>query len=334
MPSRRSVLAATLGGLAVTANPASAGESRLKSLVEEHHKKITGFRTVGIGAFRGREQYSVNGDAICQIGSITKTFTGVALAVASRTGHVSLDDELAQHLPRRFPAPRGITLKHLATHTSGLPRLPPGMLEDPDLDLRDPYAHITEAKLIEALTKTTLESEPGTRYSYSNYGAGLLGMALHRDYGAMVHNWITRPLRLKDISLSVTDRRRKVQGYDDKDAATPDWRMPLLAGMGGLYGTVDDLLRYNRAHIEKPNPALKLAQQVHFTDGTNRLGLGWHLFTLPRSGEVVGHDGGTGGFTSITAFSPSRHTGVAVIVNKFNVPAEVTNAAVELLEAL
>jgi serine-type D-Ala-D-Ala carboxypeptidase/endopeptidase len=334
MLSRRKVLAATAGGLAVTAAPAVAAQDTLKSLVDEQAAKLTGYDTVGIGAFRGRAEYSVKGDAIFQIGSITKTFTAVSLAIATRFGLANLDDPLTRHLPKRFPVPSGITLKQLATHTSGLPRLPTGMLEDPELDLRDPYAHIDEAKLIEYLRQTTLTSEPGTKYDYSNLGGGLLALALRRDYAEMVRNWITRPLRLKDISTTVTDRRRKVQGYDHNGAPTPDWQLPLLAGMGGLYGTVDDLLAYCRAHIELPSRALKLAQQQHFTDGTNRLGLGWHLYTLPRSGDIVAHDGGTGGFSAITAFSPSRRTGVAVIVNKFNALNEVTTAAVELLEAL
>ncbi|MEN3307299.1 MAG: serine-type D-Ala-D-Ala carboxypeptidase/endopeptidase, partial [Micromonosporaceae bacterium] len=103
-----------------------------------------------------------------RLGSITKTFTGLALAIADRAGRLSLDDPLRDHLPSNFPVPtRGdkpITLAHLSTHASGLPQLPPGLLEDPELDPKDPYAHFTEAKLITALGKTTLLSDPGTKY--------------------------------------------------------------------------------------------------------------------------------------------------------------------------
>ncbi|MBP2322703.1 CubicO group peptidase (beta-lactamase class C family) [Kibdelosporangium banguiense] len=333
MPSRRSVLAATLGGLALTATPALAAESRLKSLVDSQHARLAGFQTAAIGAFRGRDQYAVNGDTIFQIGSITKTFTGVALATAVCRGRVSLDDRLTKHLPG-FPVSEAITLKQLATHTSGLPRLPTGLLTDPALDVWDPYAHITEAKLIEYLRMTQLIAEPGSKYEYSNLGAGLLGMALNRDYGTMVRDWIARPLRLKDTGLTVTDPRRKVQGYYDKDMPVPDWHMSVLQGMGALYGTVNDLLRFTHAHIKDPSPALKLAQRQHFTDGTTRVGLGWHFGSLPRSGEIIWHNGGTGGFSSYTAFSPSRRTGVAAIVNRFNAADEAQAAAVELLEAL
>jgi D-alanyl-D-alanine-carboxypeptidase/D-alanyl-D-alanine-endopeptidase len=332
MPSRRSVLAATVGGLAVTATPALATKSRVKPLVDAQLAKLTGFDTVAIGAFRGHDQYTVKGDSIFQIGSITKAFTGVSLATAARLGRVSLDDPIAKYLPQ-FPVHKAITLEQLATHSSGLPRLPTGLLEDPDLDIRDPYAHITEAKLIEYMRQTELIAEPGTRYEYSNLGAGLLGLALHRDYGTMIRDWIARPLRLKDTGMTVTDRRRKVQGYDDKGAPTPDWRTPVISGMGGLYSTVDDLLRYDRAHLEHPNPALKLAQQTHFTDGTTRVGLGWHIVDLAEDFEVVWHNGGTGGFTSFTGFCRSRRTGVALIANKFS-PAEITDAGFNMLAAL
>ncbi|WP_173127164.1 serine hydrolase domain-containing protein [Kibdelosporangium persicum] len=333
MLRRRTILVGTAAGLAVTATPAFAS-SDLKSLVDSKVAALAEYDTVAVGAFRGREQYSVRGDRIFQIGSITKTFTAVALAL---TDHV--DDPLARHLPRRFPAPEGVTMGQLSAHTSGLPRLPPGLIEHPDFDLRDPYAHITEEFLITALKQTTLLTPPGTAYLYSNYGAGLLGLALSRNYEALIRHRISIPLRLKDTTLTLTgeQRRRKVQGYDSNGAATPDWRLPLIAGAGGLYGTVDDLLRYMRAHLgDAPGflkPALNLVQQPRFEISAGyEVGLAWHMYTLPSGRTVTFHDGGTGGFTSIAMFSPKDNTGVAIIVNKFN--SEMFSHGTELLEAL
>lgn len=333
MPSRRTVLAATAAtGLTMTAAPASATGS-LKSLVDEHASKITGYDTVAVGAFRGRETYSVRGDTIFQIGSITKTFTAVLLALTGR-----VDDPVRRHLPRRFPAP-DVTLAQLSSHTSGMPRLPPGLLEHPDFDPRDPYAHVTEDFLVEALRKTTLLTPPGTAYLYSNYGAGLLGLALTRNYEALVRHQVTIPLGLKDTALTLThsQRARKAQGYDAEGKPTPDWRLPVLPGAGALYGTVDDLLRYTRAHLGNAPHRLRLAlaevQRPRFDiDSTAKVGLGWHFATLPSGRTVTFHDGGTGGFTSMTAFSPQDGTGVSIIVNKFL--ADLFGHTTDLLEAL
>ncbi|SMC88161.1 serine hydrolase domain-containing protein [Kibdelosporangium aridum] len=333
MPRRRTVLAAATG-LGLIGTPAYAAGG-LKSLVDAQLAKITGYDTVAIGAFRGQESYAVRGGAIFQIGSITKTFTALALAL-----HGHIDDPLAKHLPRRFPAPEGVTLAQLASHTSGLPRLPPGMFEPPHVvDPRDPWAHLTEEILIDALKKTTLQTPPGTKYLYSNFGAGLLGLALSRNYEAMVRHRITLPLRLKDtvMTLNAEQRRRKIQGYDPEGVATPDWRLPVIPGAGALYGTVDDLLRYMRAHLgDAPRflkPALDLVQRPRFEESPEMsLGLGWHIVTLASGRKVVFHDGGTGGFTSLAGFSPKDGTGVAIIVNKFN--ADLFGHATELIEAL
>ncbi|MET0134245.1 MAG: serine hydrolase domain-containing protein [Kibdelosporangium sp.] len=339
MLTRRSVLAATAGGLALTATPAVAGENTVKSLVDAQAAKLTQYDTVGIGAFKGRQQYSVKGDAIFQIGSITKTFTALALAIADRGGQLSIDDPLAKHLPRRFPAPREVKLQQLSSHISGMPQLPPGLLEDPALDWKDPYAHLTEEKLIAALRNTTLVSRPGTTYMYSNYGAGLLGLALSRNYEALVRHRITLPLGLRDTTTTLNrdQRHRKVQGYDQTGVPTPDWTLPMIPGAGALYGTVDDLLRYQRAHLgEAPRslkPALDLVQQARFTIAPGfQVGLGWHMTTLASGQEVVFHDGGTGGFSSIAGFSRAKNAGVAIIANKF--AAEVVPHALELLDSL
>jgi serine-type D-Ala-D-Ala carboxypeptidase/endopeptidase len=327
MLNRRTVL--TAAGAAILIGTPAHAEDDLKSLVDSRVPQDGPL--MAIGAFRGREQYAVHGDAIFQIGSITKTFTGLALAIQRR-----LDDPLSTRLPNL----KGITLAHLATHTSGLDRLPPGLLEDSDLDPLDPYANFSEADLQAAMEKTVLLTKPGTTYLYSNYGAGLLGRKLARDYETLIRGQVAIPLGLRDIAITLTEsqKRRKVQGYDATGAATPDWHLPTLAGAGALYGSVDDLLRYLRAHLgEAPGwlkPALELVQRTRFTvSPATKVALGWHTLILPTSGKMaIWHNGGTGGFATFAAFCPSRKTGVAVLASKADVDA--TTIGAELLDTL
>ncbi len=129
-----------------------------------------------VGAFAGSQTVvhatgPVSGDSVFQIGSVTKVFTTLALADAR--GELSLDTPLAALLPQTPTPATGapITLGHLATHTSGLPRLPPGLLRRALRSRADPYCDVTTEYLLDALAATRLRSEPGTTIRYSNFGS-------------------------------------------------------------------------------------------------------------------------------------------------------------------
>ncbi|WP_020673527.1 serine hydrolase domain-containing protein [Amycolatopsis nigrescens] len=355
------VATAGAGAALLGATPAVAGPDRLKSLVDDHLAKALrekGYPGLVLGAFDRRQSYSAGAgrtgapgspapkpDTIFQIGSITKTFTGLAVALGQCRGRLRLTDPMAEHLPAWLPmpvrGPRPVTVTDVATHTSGLPPLPPGLAEDPELDPEDPYAAFSLADLAKALPRTELVTDPGSTFAYSNYGFGLLGQALgardDRGYDALARR-ITVPLGLSDttVALSAAQRRRKAQGHA-QGVPTKDWRIPTLAGAGALYGTVADLLRYLRAHLGgapgELAPALALATQPQFTvDGNTRIGLAWVRQRLESTGhEVVWHNGGTGGFRSFAGYSPETGIGVAALTNS---DTEVDSVAFALLETL
>lgn len=277
-----------------------------------------------------------NGDTLYEIGSVTKTFTATALALMSRGGRVKLSEPVSKYLPHgaRVPSYRGraITLEDLATHTSGLPRMPSNWVDAPD-----PYAAYTPADSCKFLAQCRLDRAPGRKYDYSNFGAGLLGLALSRargsSYEKMVVEMICRPLGMKDtaITLSKDQRARLAPGYllakKGKDLTlTPagNWTFQdSFAGAGALRSTVNDLMTYVAANLGvEPTPlrdALALTQKPRRKGGDEgtRIGLGWHSVTLPEptSGVVVCHAGGTGGYNSYLAFSKQRKAGVVVLSN-------------------
>lgn len=185
-------------------------------------------------------------DTLFEIGSVTKTFTALALARMARAGTAGLDEPLADLLPTTASVPsrdgRQITLQHLATHTSGLPRLPKGMLAT--LLLRpthpDPYAHCTADALLSGLARTRLGAVPGERFRYSNLGAGLLGLALARragtEYEALVTREICAPLGMTDTVVTVDPARaeRYAQGHSRRGRPRTPWNLADLAGAGAL----------------------------------------------------------------------------------------------------
>ncbi|WP_254885516.1 serine hydrolase [Streptomyces sp. NA02950] len=288
---------------------------------------IQGGRThvAGAGRLRARGPRAEvpDGRTVFQLGSIGKTLTATALARAVHAGSTRLDAPLT--LPARFPIPRKgdhrITLADLATHSSGLPSLPPNLLTG--ADPYDPYAHYTLDELAEGLAQTELATVPGKTYRYSNLGFGLLGQALAFDgVDAMLRRRVTDPLRLRDTrtTLSPDMASRKAVGHLD-GKPVPDWHDRVLSGAGtSMYSTADDMLRYLAAQLRPERSpfreAIELTQRPRFTAGEGlRLGLGWHLSALPGGRTMTWHNGGTGGFGSCAAFSRGSGTAVVMMVN-------------------
>ncbi|MGR3934034.1 serine hydrolase domain-containing protein [Streptomyces sp. BRA346] len=285
---------------------------------------IQGERTYVAGA-AGKGKRTPNGRTVFQLGSIGKTLTATALARAVTAGETRLDAPLT--LPARFPiprkGPRRITLADLATHSSGLPSLPPNLLDG--ANPYDPYARYTLDDLAEGLAKTTLATEPGEKYAYSNLGFGLLGQALAFDrVDAMLRHRVTAPLRLADTTTTLRPDMllRKAVGHYE-GTPVPDWHDRVLSGAGtSVYSTVDDMLRFLAAQLRPERSplrdAIELTQRPHFTAGRGlRLGLAWHLSPLPGGRTMILHNGQTGGFGTCAAFN--RESGTAVVMMTNNV---------------
>lgn len=178
----------------------------------------------------GRPGVPLDGNAVFEIGSITKAFTASVLAGMVARGEVRLDDAVDKYLPRAVVMPsRGgkqITLAHLATHTSGLPGLPS------NLQVRDstnPYAAYTVERMYQFLTGYTLARDIGAEYEYSNLGMGLLGHALARragkSYEALLIERVLAPLDLDATRIAPTQamRARFVKGHNPQGEPVPYW---------------------------------------------------------------------------------------------------------------
>lgn len=266
-------------------------------------------------------------DGVFEIGSVTKTFTGILLADMVERHEVRLEDSLASYLPAGVRAPRhngsDVTLVELSTHTSGFPRLPANLtahVKDP----RNPYAAYSNENLYEAVG--ALEPKPGHAVEYSNFGAGLLGQLLARKtakaYGDLVVERICKPLGMTEtmVAVDASLSARRVEGHDAKGNATSHWDLPALAGAGALQSTARDMARYLRANISAPEgqlgPAiLKSREPRARISRTLQVGLGWHILHTRSGRDVVWHNGGTGGFGSMVAFDPESKIGVAALMN-------------------
>jgi CubicO group peptidase (beta-lactamase class C family) len=282
------------------------------------------------GKFDADSTNLVTGDTVFEIGSISKAFTGMLLAQAIQSGDVDLDDRAAKYLPASVKLPsrdgKEITLRHLTTHTSGLPRLPGNLTPQ---DSENPYADYTVDQLYAYLSKCKLNSIPGEEYAYSNLGAGLLGhiLALRAgtNYEALVRRDICEPLGMSDTRISLTTEMnaRLAPGHNPKGKRVKNWDIPTLAGAGALRSTANDMLKLLAANIGLSNtnllPALEKSHVSRHDAGGPRMeiGFGWHI-KLDWGARYIWHNGGTGGYHSFAGFDKKQQRGVVVLANSEN----------------
>lgn len=263
-----------------------------------------------------------------EIGSITKTFTSTLLEMTVITGKVKLDDPVNKYLPDSIPLlqyeGRVMMLKDLSNHTSGLPRVPTNFFA-PVVDLQDPYRNYSVEKLFAFLQHLQLSRAPGSKYEYSNIGAGLLGVILQRIYGRSYEDLVVQniclPLDMRDTRVVIRkeDSASFAKGYDATGNYNTPWNLsPAFAGAGALRSTARDMLKYAQGNLGGVPGILGGAiQRTHdptFSQGNIELGLGWH-YIQPGEGKVLFHDGGTGGFRTYLAIHPGKKFAVIMLAN-------------------
>ena len=286
-----------------------------------------GRRVVAYGGLAAGDSRTLDGDTIFEIGSVSKIFTALLLADMVERGEVGLDDRAGEYLPGHVRMPersgKSITLLDLATHRSGLPRLPSNLKPK---DPADPYAGYSMDDLFEFLSGYTLPRDPGAEYEYSNLGGGLLGNLLAfragTDYESLVRLRIARPLGMADtgITLSAPMEQRMATGHSGMLAPVSNWDLRTLAGAGALRSSANDMLRFLEAFLgyrESPlAPAMQTMLEVRRPAGQIQIGLGW-LISASGGREIVWHNGGTGGFRSFVGWDRQERIGVVVLSNAF-----------------
>lgn len=286
-----------------------------------------GRRVVAHGQLAADDRTEVDGDTVYEIGSITKVFTAVLLADLVDKGHLELETPVQRLLGPDVTVPRRngaeITLLHLTTHSSGLPRMPDNFRP---ADAGNPYADYTVAQLYEFLSSHELGRDIGEAVEYSNLGTGLLGHALalsqETDYETLVSERLLEPLGMSDtsITLSPSQQERLAVGHSVQLRPVANWDLPTLAGAGALRSTVNDMLTFVEANLGlRESPLREEMAETHqsrrdFSAPGMRIGLGWVI----RGGhwrELHWHNGGTGGYRSFLGFDLDSRTGVVVLSN-------------------
>lgn len=300
-------------------------------------------------------------DTVFRIASITKTFTAIAVMQLFEQGLIDLDAPANDYLRayRLVPAVadfRPATVRHLLTHTAGLPEVyrlrgifTPDFGES--VEAGQPLPSLAEFYG----NGLVLHAEPGTRFVYTNHGPATLGQLVEDVSGESLHHYfrdhIFRPLRMRDSDLlrSESARSRLATGYEIKSNGVEVVveRDMVTTGAASIYSTPRDMARYLAAllgvgtvedgSILKPETLAEMFEP-QFQPDLRVPGMGLGFFRKNLAGHLaVGHQGTHPGFHSQILVAPAHGVGVMAFTNgarqaDFWLPAEVSRLLGQLLD--
>jgi CubicO group peptidase (beta-lactamase class C family) len=258
---------------------------------------------------------------VYQSGSLGKQFTGAGVATLAQQGKLRLDDRIVRWLSEGKGIWDSITVRHLLTHTSGVPEY-----TDSTFNYRKDY---TEDQLVRFAASRRLDFRPGSRWSYSNTGYLLLGVLVHRVtgrfYGDVLRDLLFTPLGMRTTRIIseaeiIPNRAAGYQLVKGK-LQNQDWVAPSLntTADGSLYFTVDDLIRWaiglNHGQVPSAGVLRGAWSPVRLNDGgLYPYGFGWDL-SGQRGRSRIGHTGSWQGFKTALYRYPEYNLTVIVLAN-------------------
>jgi len=277
-------------------------------------------------------QVAATEETIGRIGSISKSFTAVAMVQLAERGILNLDDPVEKYFPEiknLADPPKGmkaVTFRMLASHTSGL-------IREPNLaGAASGSIYRWEEKIFESIPKASFKTSPLTEYFYSNIGYGILGLAISRaakvPFMELVDGQIFKPLGLKSSAfiintpelwarMSVGYSKDRRTGEVSAEAATREhsgrgYKVP----NGGIYSTVGDLARFAAAMMgESPVRILSTeSREGIFTPQPPAANYGLGFTIREADGmKIAGHGGSVAGYNANLAFDLNSKIGVAML---------------------
>lgn len=262
---------------------------------------------------------------VYEIGSVTKQFTSSLIMRLVERGELSLDDSLGALLPGMPEAWRGVRLRQLLNHTSGIPSYT-DIGERWTRRLGEP---MSPDSLVAMTARDSLTFRPGAGWRYDNTGYVLLGMILEkrsgRRYADLVAEQLATPLGLTSTRYCANSPiiERRARGYGRTpggliNAQYLDMTQPFSAG--ALCSTVGDLARWN--HLLATGKVVSAASYARMTTPEGpaatkaplHYGYGLAVDTLDGHRRIV-HGGGIFGFISANAYFPADSLSVTVLSN-------------------
>lgn len=278
-------------------------------------------KTKGYGFANLEHRVPVKPETIFQSGSVGKQFTATLVMMLVEEGKLNLNESIGKHFPEAKGAWDGVQLRHLLSHTSGLPDMP-----YPKMDMRKDY---TEADLVKFLVAEKAPEKPGEKWRYNNGGYVMLGVLVKRVtgkfYGDMLKQKIFKPLGM-DTARVVSEAdivMNRAAGYEVKPDGikNQEWVAPSTntTADGALYLSLLDYAKWDaglygtklmsKAAMERMWTAVKL------NDGkATNYGFGWMVGKVGDK-RLIDHSGAWQGFTTYIGRHVDQKVTVVVLTN-------------------
>jgi CubicO group peptidase (beta-lactamase class C family) len=291
-------------------------KSRIPGLALAVVKDGKVIKAQGYGVANLETKTPVTPETVFELASVTKQFTATGIMLLVEEGRIGLDEKISKYLENTPDSWKNITVRHLLTHTSGLPTL------DEDFKSLVWTSNVSTAEMYDAARKDTLGFAAGDKFKYSDVGYFLLGMIIERvsgqKYAAFLSERIFKPAGMTSSSVlnQYKPIKNRARGYTIYQDEVVDIRRNIQVELPSHYGimsTVLDLAKWDAAlrseKILKQSSLKLMWTPARLNNGqTHPYGFGWELDER-RGHAIVGHSGITG--TEITRFI---NDGLTVIV--------------------
>jgi len=268
-------------------------------------------------------------DAKFRLGSVTKQFTAASILLLEERGKLSITDPVKNYMPDAPAAWDKITIRHLLTHTSGIPNFT-GFA---DYQKLEPFK-ATPAELVARFRDKQLDFQPGEKWSYSNSGYVLLGYLIEKITGETYEKFVTenifQPLGMRDTGYDSNTAiiARRADGYQMGPGGYQHAgfiHMSIPHAAGALYSTTEDLLKWEQGlyggKLLKPASLEKMTTPFleNYAFGLGIQTVGGH--------KKISHGGGIEGFNTVLEYYPDDKLAVVVLENSVGAvpPAEIAD---------
>lgn len=256
---------------------------------------------------------------IYEIGSITKTFTGLLMAHAFSEKKMSPSDDVRKYLKGDYPNlqysnSHPVELIYIIAHLAQLPRTVAKSF-DADFSASDFDRELKAIRL-------GAWQEHARHYEYSNFGYQILGVALEnafgKSYDELLHKFITGPLGMNStkVNLSAKEDKLMATGYGlggTNAAALP----PIYPAAGGIHSTVRDMLKYLRFQMAEEDANVRMTHRMTFASWEeDAYGFQWYMGRNTSGDFYLRNTGGTKGFSSYVVLYPDRNVGIVLLANE------------------
>ncbi len=287
----------------------------------------------GYGTIDKKETSIPNASTVFQLASVSKLFTSSLLQILSDEGVVDMDaklDELIGDSTTLSSSAKLVTLRQLATHTSGFPKIPKALIDKATRLagkknlMTDPYSHIDLKDVLDYLENTQGKRKPG-KFKYSNYGMGLLGHVLEiitkKDLESLATEKLFKPLNMINTAIALTPEMQQhlAQGYTIKGKPAPLWTCGALDGAGCFNSNGSDMMKFVQANIDAKSFLTQTLKKTHEQQFNGNTGIGWmqpgFIDRFIGNKSVIWHNGLVGGYGSYVSIDIKDKTGVLILSN-------------------